>query len=108
MTTNPITPLTPTEIATQEQTAAAEGPVKRDLVAFDQFVNVLADGDPDETISARMARWATEDAGLKRDVGSAVSAALNLAEPDHGAKAEAGDLERAQKVAAVEQQAEGA
>ena len=27
------------------------------LIAIDQFVNVLAFGDPDETISSRMGKW---------------------------------------------------
>ena len=108
MTTNsPITPLSPAQIATQEQQAAAEAYPKRSLVAFDQLVNVLTDGDPDETISSRMARWATEDTGLKKDIGTAVSKALDLAQPDHGAKAEAGDIARSENVIAIEKQAEG-
>ena len=102
----PITPLTPAQISTQEISASKEGYVKRDLVGFDQFVNVLTDGDPDETISSRMARWATEDSGLKHDLGSAVSKGLDLFQKDHGAKAEAGDLERAQTVVTTEESAE--
>ena len=102
----PIVPLTPAQVAAQERQAAQEPYLKRDAVGFDQLVNVLTDGNPDETISSRMARWATEGTGLKRDIGVAVSKALNLAQPDHGAKAEAGDLERAQKVVSIERAAD--
>lgn len=101
--TDPITPLTPQQTAIQEAQAAHEGYVHRGLVGLDQFVNVLMDGNPDETISSRMARWATEETGLKKDIGVAVSKALDLAQPDHGAKAEAGDEQRAQNVAAIEE-----
>lgn len=104
---DPITPLTPEQIALQEAHASQEGYIKRDLIGFDQFINVLMDGSPDETISSRMARWATEETGLKQAIGSAVSRGLDLAQPDHGAKAMAGDLERADNVAAIEQKAEG-
>lgn len=104
---DPITPLSPTEVAAQEVVASKEGYVKRDLVAIDELANVLADGSPDETISSRMARWATEDHGIKRDIGIAVSYALNLAQKDHGAKAEASDLERAMAAEAIERKALG-
>lgn len=100
---DPITPLTPQQTTLQEQRAGKEGYAKRDLIGLDQFVNVLADGDPDETISSRMARWSTEDSGLKKDIGDAMSAALDLAQKDHGAKAIAGDEDRAEKVAAIEE-----
>lgn len=100
---SPIQPLSPAQLAEQEADAVRQGYVHRDLVAFDELINVLLDGSPDETISSRMARWATEDAGLKREIGTAVSAGLDKLEPDHGAKAEAADLARAQAVAAIEE-----
>lgn len=100
---DPITPLDPAQTAEAEQHAAHEGYVKRDLVAFDQMVNVLADGSPDETISARMGRWATGETGLKREIGTAVSRALNLFQADHGARAIAGDDARAKAVEKIEE-----
>ncbi len=100
---NPITPLTPEQLKMQEEKAAKEGYLKRDAVAFDQLVNVLTEGNPDETISSRMARWATEDGGIKKDIGVEVSKGLNLIQKDHGARAEAGDLERATTVEKIEE-----
>ena len=97
-----ITPLTPVQVTIQETTAEKEDYLQKDAVGFDQFVNVLLDGDPDETISSRMARWATEDRGLKHAIGTAVSKGLDLIQPDHGAKAEAGDVARAQTVVTIE------
>ena len=41
------------DVQQQEAQAAREGYVHRVLVAFDQFVNVIFRGRPDETISAR-------------------------------------------------------
>lgn len=101
---NPIVPLTPAQTAHAEEQTAKEGYVHRALVGFDEFVNVLLDGAPDETISSRMARWATEDNGLKRDIGTAVSRGLELFQRDHGAEAEAGDAERGQAVVKLEKE----
>jgi hypothetical protein len=91
---SPITPLTPQQTAEQEAQAAHEGYVHRILVAFDIFSNVLTDGDPDETISARSARAA--EAG--KPWGIAMSKFLNLFQKDHGPKAQSGDVARAVKV----------
>lgn len=98
-----VTPLTPQQTAAAEQSAASEGYAERGLIAFDMFVNVLLDGSPDETISARAGRWALEPPGLKHDLGTAVCAALGALQPDHDAKAAAGDLERAQAEVTREQ-----
>jgi hypothetical protein len=84
----PITPLTPAQIAAQEQQAAHEKYLMRALVGFDQFVNVLTDGDPDETISARASRAAQKGKGW----GVELSRMLDVFQRDHGAKAQAGDL----------------
>ncbi len=100
---SPVTPLTPAEFQHQTLEAMHESWFHRDAVAFDEMVNVFADGDPDETISSRMARWATEETGFKRGFGSAVCDALNKIEPDHGAKAEVADLARAENAETVEQ-----
>lgn len=105
---DPITPLTPSQTDLASEQAAHEGYVHRSLVGLDQFVNVLLDGSPDETISSRAARWATEETpgSLKHSIGTAVSKGLDMFQKDHGAKAEVGDLTRAQNVEAIEQKAE--
>jgi hypothetical protein len=94
----PITPLTPAQTAQQEQQTAHEKYIHRFLVGFDQFMNVITDGDPDETISSRAARAAEKG----KTWGVELSKFLNLFQPDHGAKAEAGDLERAQAIVNLE------
>lgn len=96
---NPITPLTPAQTAAEEQQTSKEHYLRRCLVGFDQFVNVLTDGDPDETISSRAARAAEQG----KPWGVALSKLLNEFEPDHGAKAQAGDLERAEAVEHLEE-----
>jgi len=99
----PITSLTPAEAQAAEQHVAKERYWLRALVGIDQCANDLTGGSPDETISSRMARWSTEDSGLKRRIGSLVSRGLDLFQRDHGAKAEAGDFERAAVVEKIEQ-----
>jgi len=96
---SPITPLNPQQTATEESQAAHEAYIHRFLVGFDQFMNVVTDGDPDETISSRAARAAEK--GKKWGVD--LSKFLNLFQKDHGADAQAGDLERAQAVATLEE-----
>jgi hypothetical protein len=101
-----ITPLTPVQVAVDEQQVANEGYVKKDLIGLDQFTNVILGGSPDETISSRMARWDTEDKGVKHKVGEVVSKGLDLFQKDHGAQAETGDLERAKIVTNIEEEAQ--
>jgi len=98
---NAVTPLTEEQKAQQEQKAAHEGLLARTLVSLDIFLNVLTGGLEDETISSRMARWST-NTGLRKLIGTAICRFLDLFESDHGAKAEAGDLERAQTVEQTE------
>ena len=98
-----ITPLTPDQLATAELQVEHEGYFRKDLIGLDQFVNVLTGGSPDETISSRSARWAVKDKGVKHVVGEVISHSLDLFEHDHGAEAEAGDLERAVTVAKIEE-----
>ncbi len=94
-----ITPLTPEQEAEQELETRREGYVHRVLVAFDQFANVVLGGEPDETISSRSARAATEGKWW----GILMSKFLDLFQRDHGADAEAGDLERAKEVESLEE-----
>jgi len=49
---DPIVDLTPTQVTLQEDQAAKEGFIKRDLIAVDECTGeVLFDAPPDETIS---------------------------------------------------------
>ncbi len=93
---NPVTPLTPAQVAVQEKEVAREGFVERALVAIDQCADTLLGGAPDETISTRAAIDSEDGHGISREVGKIVSEGLDLFQKDHGAKAAAGDLERAQ------------
>jgi hypothetical protein len=96
---DPITPLSSTQLATQEAQAANEGAVHRDLVAVDIAANeILLRGQMDETISSHAAR--ADESGKRW--GRYLSKFLNLFQSDHGAKAQAGDLERAQNVTRIE------
>ena len=85
-------------VAKQEDLTAQEGYFHRVLVAFDQFVNALFRGRPDETISARAYRAALEG----KLWGRILNAGLDLIQKDHGAKAAAGDLERATSISTTE------
>lgn len=98
MSPNPAVPLDAAQTATQEARAAHEQYLHRVLVALDQFMNVMADGDPDETISARAARAAEKG----KPWGVAMSRFLNLFQQDHGPKAQAGDAERAEAIEQIE------
>jgi hypothetical protein len=100
---DPIVPLTPEQVAHQEAQTAKEGYLHKDLVGFDQFINVLTGGNPDETISSRSARAAEKG----KTWGIAMSKFLNLFQKDHGPKAQAGDVERAAKVAELEKDSGG-
>jgi len=94
-----ITPLTPAQETTDEKQVVAEGYFKKVLITFDQFVNVIFKGNPDETISSRSARAATEG----KLWGIWMSWFLDLFQKDHGAQAEAGDVQRAKEVESLEE-----
>ena len=91
----PITPLTVAQTATQEAQANNEGYILRVLIAADMAANVALGGHEDETISTDTALMARKHEFL----GVVVSRMLDLFQPDHGSKAAAGDLERAQSEA---------
>ncbi|HXN98587.1 MAG TPA: hypothetical protein VN881_05900 [Candidatus Acidoferrales bacterium] len=95
---SPITPLAPSAVQQQEQQAEHEKYLHRMLVGLDQFLNVVTDGDPDETISARSARAAEKG----RPWGLAMCKFLNVFQKNHGPKAQAGDVARADAVLAAE------
>lgn len=92
----PIQPLTPEQQAVAEARANEESPFHEDLVVIDQALGKIIGGMPDITMSSDLAIMATEDTGVRREIGIVGSELLNLAEPDHGAKAEIADLERAE------------
>jgi hypothetical protein len=100
---DPITPLTPEQVAKQEAQASKEGYLHKDLVGLDQFANVLSGGNPDETISSRSARAAEQG----KTWGVVMSKFLNLFQRDHGPKAQAGDVERAEAVEKIEDSSGG-
>lgn len=82
----------------QEAKTAKEGYVHRVLVAEDQLDNVILDGAPDETMSARSQREAAKGNWL----GKFMVWWLDKLQSQHGLKAEAGDLERAEAVEQLE------
>jgi len=97
---DPITPLNSAQVAHEESQSAKEGTIHKDLVAVDIAANViLLHGQEDETISSHSARADEEGKGW----GKWMSRFLNLFQSDHGAKAQAGDLERAENVERLEE-----
>ena len=82
----------------QELQASKEGYLHRVLVALDIFLNVVFKGREDETISARSYRAALEG----KIWGRIMNAFLDIFQSNHGAKAAAGDLERANSIAVTE------
>lgn len=87
------------DVAQQEAQAAAEGYLHRVAVAFDIFVNVVLRGRQGETISAHAYRAALNG----KLWGRILNGALCIIQSNHGAKAAAGDLERATSIAATEE-----
>lgn len=91
-------------VALQEAQAAAEGYPHRCLVAIDVATNVIVFfGRQGETISAHSYRAAL--AGHMW--GRFLNYLLNIVQSSHGAKAAAGDLERATSIAATEEKTLG-
>lgn len=101
---DPITPLTPAQTAAAQAQAAKDGVLHNDAVAIDDFANVIIlRGRNDETISSHAAR--ADEQG--KWWGKALSRFLDFFQKDHGAKAQAGDLERAQAIAQTEENSGG-
>lgn len=95
--TNPITPLTTAQTAVQENEAAHDNFIESDLIDIDVVASELTGGKQNITISARLADDAVNAHGISKEVGKIGSEFLDVFQPDHGAKAAAGDLERAQE-----------
>lgn len=104
-------PLSPRQIQRAEKMAAGERYPHKVLVALDQDVNVDTGGLPDETISSRVRRISDAHPRWGWNPGvwlaKALNAGLNAIQKNHGAKAQAGDLQRAEAVEATEQKALG-
>jgi len=59
------------------------------LVAIDQLINTLFGGDPDETISSRIGKWAllgSINRGTKKYIYKLLNPLVNLFQKDHFAK----------------------
>lgn len=56
------------------------------LISFDQFVNTIFGGDPDETISSRLGKWhraGKDSTGLRHVVYQIANAVVELFQKDH-------------------------
>ena len=85
--------LTEAQIAQAKLNAAHHRYFQRVLTGLDDFLNVVTDGSLDDTISARAARAAAEG----NEFAKLLNWGLGKLQPEHGALANAGDLERAQE-----------
>lgn len=92
----PITPLTPEQTSIEKSKANCESPIHEDLVVVDQALGKIIGGTADITMSTDLAMMATEDTGIRKEIGIIGSKILDKFESDHGAKAEIADLERAE------------
>lgn len=101
---DPIKPLNEAQTEDQKAKSASEGWIHRDLVAVDQAANVIVlKGQPDETISSHAARADEEG----KPWGRALSRFLDWFQPNHGPKAQSGDVQRAENVIKLEDQSGG-
>jgi hypothetical protein len=56
------------------------------LIAFDQFVNTVCGGDPDETISSRLGKWhraGKDSSGVRHVVYKVANVVVELFQKDH-------------------------
>lgn len=56
------------------------------LIAFDQGINTLFGGDPDETVSSRMGKWAKDgrnNHGIRKPLYKIANFVVELFEKDH-------------------------
>jgi hypothetical protein len=99
----PVTPIPAAQVAAVEQRALGENYFERNAVAFDKFLNSLFAGAANETISSRVARGSVSlpRGTMGHDVCIALCDVLNRFQADHGARAELGDLARAQQTVAT-------
>ncbi len=93
------TPLTPEQVHAAEVNALHHNYLQRILTGVDDLDNVLADGNLDETISARVGRLAAQGNELARFVRFG----LDLIQRNHCELAQAGDEARAKAVEQTEE-----
>ncbi len=89
----------PIDVSAYTKRALAERYFHRIWVGFDQFVNVLGGGSPDDTISSRMQRWqlkALDPNPVKRAIGKGMCTWLGWIQKNHDILANIGDRARAQ------------
>src|SRR6185437_9226146 len=98
---DPVTPLAPEQTAAQETKATHEPYFERALVAVDKTIATFAGATPDTTISADAGIAAVKDKGFKGWYGRTMSRFLNLFQPNHAAKAVAGDEAQAREAERV-------
>lgn len=94
-------------IPQQEAQAAKEGYVRRLPVDADIAIDEALGGPMDETISSRMRRWSLMPSGIRQKIGKAICWGLDKFQKYHGEKAQAGDIERAKNVIAIEEKSLG-
>jgi hypothetical protein len=99
------TPLTPTQIQSNAEQVDNEGYLRVVLVGFDQMWNTIIGGMPDETISAHVRRITDDPNAKHKLLAKVLNHMLNVIQPNHGARAEVGDLTRAENVLKTEQAA---
>lgn len=59
------------------------------LIAIDQLINTICGGDPDETISSRLGKWAKagkNSSGLKKPIYDIANFIVEIFEKDHFSK----------------------
>lgn len=101
-------PLTREQIQLYMSQASKEHQWHIALVSFDQFINTTFFwGHVDETISSHVRRVADDPQAKHALLDKFLNAILNVIQKDHGAKAQAGDLERAIKIVQTERKALG-
>lgn len=108
---NPVQPLSPAQTALARMHAERENFFFRALREIDVMLNVDTDGLPGQTLSARWAGWAVQTPSnelerAQKNFGVFACHALNIAQPDHGALAVAGDEAHGEKLAEAEKQVE--
>ena len=94
-----VTPLTPTELAKQEQEAEHPSYLHRVIKGIDEEANVITGGNLGQSISSRVGL----DAAKGEKPAEDFARVLDVFESDHSVKAEVADEIEAEKVVATEE-----
>lgn len=100
---DPVTPLTKAQTVAAEAKSAKHGYLENLAVDLDQSIPPIFDAPLGTTISGDAAIADVKDTGFKGFYGRWMCRFLNLFQRNHGAKAVAGDMERAKIVAQNEE-----